>query len=606
MAQTNYNDSDLARHRWVKSTIQRHVAGLRDEADSWRLPLLAYWSRWGQADGIDGTFDDLRAEDHPMLVGINYLYAFVDSLVAAVVPNNPKVNVVPSSQAFEPPAEARELLLNTVWRRQRLESKLRKATARAAMFGRCWLKQTWDAGRTMPKYRVVRPHNVYFDDSVTEYEDIRYIGEVVPLTRGQFESRCAKRGRKNPLYHLSEEDLDSISYSGYPSWMTDDNIDEQGEVNRANYQWITVYEHYDFVANKYYHFVDGLERPIYEGPLPYRLLKNPFVLVTFNDNLVNVRGLGDAALIYPTLEQLNTMATLENWHTRLAIPVPVILENLLDDPEAFVEQFRQVKGPDDVLRLAARPNVSVSDVIGSTPVTQLPIEWQAIRGALVTAIELVTGMPGFMRGTSAGADVATTDALRDEHYNDRNNVRRRILYDAAADLAQGSIGLYLEYLSEDKALPLRSDNGSYTKVDRRVLGFGEMLDGGEVSPDDPWDYQYDLYPYNAAEQNDLVLLKRAFEAMPMAIQNPEINQTRLFAWFFGLLGAPKSIFNSDQEKQAAMAALAPAASEATPESSALPADATGPQALAQVAGGQVEGVSGPQSASAGFESATPT
>lgn len=600
-----FGSNPLSRHMWVYSTIQRHRKALESEARGWRKIILAYWSRWAEDESAELTgLDDIDPDNHPMIVGVNYLFAFVDSLIAAVAPTNPRATIKARRTQLTGVADFRQALVNEVWRKQKLSAKGRKLVGRTALFGRCFLKQVWSSKRGMPKYRVMRPHNIYFDDKAEEWEDLRYIGEIVPLTRGEFEQRLKKRGRKGGKYKLSEKDMERVSFSEYPGWMTDDAIDETGEVHRENYQWVVVYEHYDLVAKKFYHFVDGVETPIYEGPLPYALVDNPYTMLTFNDNMVNLRGISDAALIYPTLDRLNELATLELWHVKAAIPIPVIHEGLLDDPEEFEEQYANVEGPGDAIRLSAPPNVRIHDILGATPTVQLPVEWQAVRMALVTAIELVLGMPGFMRGQGAPGDVATQTALSADAYNDRTNVRQKLLYELFADNAKKTCNLFAEYMEDEDALPVRllEDSESFEEINRRSLGFGAVAEPHE---DSPWDFDYDVYPYNAAEENDLVLLKRALEAAPMFQTSPYLNQERFTKWLLGLLGAPENLVNSEQE-MAAMSAPAPDEMEATPPAADLGIEAALNPTAAAVQGGEVGVASGPQSLSAGFESSSPT
>lgn len=608
MSQSYLSDNtQLSQHQWVYDTIQRHREALESEAKGWRKIILAYWSRWAEEDqSVLSGLDDLDPDSHPMLIGVNYLFAFVDSLIAAVAPVNPRATVKARRSQLESVADFRQALINEVWRKQKLGAKGRKLVGRTALFGRCFLKQVWDSKRRMPKYRVVRPHNVYFDDKAEEWEDLRYIGEIVPLTRGQFDQRLRKQGKKGGKYKLSEKDLEQVKFSEYPGWLTDDAVDEGGEVHRNNYQWVVVYEHYDLIARKFYHYVDGVNKPIYEGPLPYALVDNPFSLLTFNDNMVNLRGLSDAALIYPTLDRLNELASLELWHVKAAIPVPVIHEGLLDDPEEFEEQLANVSGPGDAIRLSAPMNVKIQDVLGATPTVQLPIEWQAVRAALVTAIELVTGMPGFMRGQGAPGDVATQSALSADSFNDRTNIRQKQLYELFSENAKKTSNLFAEYMEEEDSLPVRllEDSESFKEIDRRALGYGAVQDPCE---DSPWDFDYDVYPYNAAEENDLVMLKRALEAAPMFQNSPVLNQERFLKWLMGLLGAPQNLVNSQSEMQAQAPAMPGAPGmEATPPGADLGMEATMNPTAAAVQGGEVGVVSGPASLSAGFESATPT
>ncbi len=73
-------------------------------------------------------------------------------------------------------------------------------------------------------------------------------------------------------------------FGGYPTWLKD-TVRNQSHMNEASldvYKWVTVYEVYDFESDRYYHVLEDIEEPLFEGELPYRYIRNPFVMVTFS------------------------------------------------------------------------------------------------------------------------------------------------------------------------------------------------------------------------------------------------------------------------------------------------------------------------------------
>ena len=122
-----------------------------------------------------------------------------------------------------------------------------------------------------------------------------------------------------------------INFGGYPSWLKDltGNRSMVNNASRDVYNWATVYEFYDFEHKKYYHILEGVDKPIFEGDLPYTYVDNPFVMLQFNENMKDLGGLSDIALISSLQQRLNELDTLELWHAQSSIPVTLIRSETL-------------------------------------------------------------------------------------------------------------------------------------------------------------------------------------------------------------------------------------------------------------------------------------
>lgn len=569
-----------ARWQWVHNCITRHKKTRRDEMQDWSYVAQLYrsedptikggvaqdsaWALMGLSLENDGGEDDYFDR--------NELYAFLDQLVATICPPNPEVTIKARRKQMRAAAKYRELLINEVFGMEKLAVKLWRAVGRACIFPRCFLKVTWNKNKARPKIRVVNPHFVFFDEMASEWEDIRYVAEVKMLTRGEFMARVKKTPKGKGIYNLSPEVIKKVSFGDHSQWMQ--HYDSNGLYGKCHnddtklaYKWVPVYEFYDFVSQTLYHFVEGVEHPVYEAKLPYQLHENPYYMLVFNDNLVNNNGISDAKLVRPTLDRLNDLNTLQLHHIKMSIPIPVLHEGLVDDADDFAEQYRNASGPKDLLTLAAQPRVRVNEVIGHTPVATLPIEWMRTSQGMLDSIERILGLPGFARGQVGNTDVATEAALAGDSVRTRNARRQKIIYHAIEWVAYAIINLYIEYMPADSTVPMQLvDDGPDKDVSRVQLGFG-LPENGEVQADDPWDYRFKALPFNGDEDNRIVRLKNMIELMPTLIQNPEINQRRLWEEVLSLVRLDR-VLNTPEEAQQAMQALAgpPEAMEATPAS----------------------------------------
>ena len=577
-------DARDARWRWIYDCIELHKDSRDHEMQDWEYLTKLYNSEDPQASSGDATLTmyGVGDDDEEDTFNRNELYAFLDQLVATVCPPNPEITVKARRKPLRNAAKFRQILINEVFGLEKLALKLWKAVGRACIFPRSFLKVTWSKKLQRPKIRVVNPHFIFFDEMASEWDDIRYVCEVKMLTRGEFMSRVKKSKRGKGHYNISQDMLKRVAFGQHERWMA--QTDSSGMYSGSNgnsklaYKWIPVYEFHDLVSQTLYHFVEGVPDPVFEGPLPYQLHRNPYHMIVFNDNLKNNNGVSDAALVRPTLDLLNDVNTLQLWHIRSSIPIPIIQEGLVDDPDDFARQYRNATGPKDVIRLAAQPRVAITEVLGHSPVAQLPVEWDGVTQQLLDVVERTLGLPGFARGQVGQTDVATEAAMAHGAVKTRNARRQKIIYGAVEWVAQAIITLFIEFMPMKSTIPMQlMEDGPEVSVSRRLLGFGMPDEEGSVEADGPWDYKFETLAFNGDEDNRIVRLKNVIELLPSLIQNPDVNQRRLWTDVLELVKFERVMNTQDEADKAAQAqqaAMAPEGMEATPPAADNSAQAT--------------------------------
>ena len=575
-------DARDARWRWVHNCIEEHKRARGSEVQKWDYDAQLYRSEDPAASNDDATLAYYGVEDdeEDERFDRNELFAFLDQLVATVCPPNPEVTIKARRRPMRNAAKFRELLINEVFEMETLAIKLWKAVGRACIFPRAFLKATWSKKKARPKVRVVNPHFVFYDEMASEWEDVKYVAEVKMLTRGEFMARVKKSKRGKGDYLLSPEMLQKVSFGDHERWMQHHDssglYSGSGSNAKRAYKWVPVVEFYDLSSRTLYHFVEGLPDPVYEAPLPYQLHDNPYYMLAFNDNLKNNNGLSDASLVRPTLNRLNDLNALQMWHIKSGIPIPVLHEGLTDDPDDFAAQYRSARGPGDIIKLAAQPRVRIEEVLSHTPVPQLPVEWQQVSQQMLDVIERILGLPGFARGQVGQTDVATEAAMAGDSVRTRNARRQKIIYLAIEWLSRAIINLFIEFMPSDSTIPMQlMEDGPEVSVSRRLLGFGMPSDGA-VEGDDPWDYKFSALAYNGDEDNRIVRLKNLTELLPNLVQNPEINQRRLWQEVLGLVKMDRVLNTAEETQQAAQAQQAAMAPE-----EAMGATPPGPDMSAQ-------------------------
>lgn len=530
MADTKYNPA-----KKFPAIIKQQKTKLDGERKRW-----AKWARWYRSEffrtndedyEMDGSLGVPNYNSDEITMEQNFVYSYCDTMVANIVPPNPQVTVQPRKEDLREAAKLREMLINDCLRRNKVHAKLWKLTTRASVWPRAFMKTVWNPKRRTPIFRVIDPKNIFFDNSVEEYEDIRYIIEVTVLTRGEFEKRAKGKGRKKGIY--DKEVADRATFGAFPQWLKDPLKDSPSDMYASQnvYQWITIYEVYDFVSDKFFHFMDDVDEPLLEDNLPYTNLRNPYQILTFNDNLKDIGGMSDVQLIQTAQERLNEIDTLEMWHSKTSIPVMLINGGLVDDPAVLMDLLEDIGGPGEIGVIDTKARVGIGDVIGSTPIPQFSPNFSQMRARCIETIEFVLGIPAYSRGMVGQSDVATELALADTATRTRNARRQKAVYDVIAWMGEAVIALYKEFMRPDEVIPARLlDSPNVEQLTKELLVMNEN--------ERALDYDYEAVPFSAPEANRVVLLKQLERFAPVLLNNPMVNQDKLIQQLLDLLLMP--------------------------------------------------------------------
>lgn len=516
-----------------KAIIETHKKHMQKQVQTWNRFRRWYQSKyWGSGEELPQGA--IQEEEGPEEVSFetNYPFAFVDTMIANVCPLYPKVTVNPRRPELREEAKVREALVNEIFRQNKTHLRLWKMTTHASVYQRGVLKVVWDQRRKRPKFRNIDPRRFFFDLSAEEWDEARYVVEVTTITKDEF-VRLVKKG----VYRNVK--LEDVTFGSYPKWLRDGKNDATMIQKGAQdvFKWITIYEFYDLTpGGGFCHLADGMEKPLFEGDLPYAFLPNPFSLLTLNDNLEDLGGLSDVQLIAPLQEQLNETDTLELMHARASIPVAMINDNALDQPDKFDDAWRNGSQPGSYIHVAVREPYSVADALRWSQVPSMVPGFTAMRERATQTIEFILGIPQYSRGVVGTSDVATEVALADTATRTRNGRRQKLVYDVVSWLAEAVVALFEEFMADNETLNIRLVGRQETvRVDRDAAGFQELK--AELG-ESPLDYDYEAVPYSSAENNRLVQLRNLrenWEPLMLGVQAGTVDQTALMDKLLELL-----------------------------------------------------------------------
>ena len=511
----------------ITGLIDTHKAKSHLDQRKWDQTRNWYNSEPNQPTGVDGESDDLSMET-------NYPYAFVDTMVANICPNNPEVTVNARRKHLHEPAKYRQALINDTFSRIGGHRILWRAATMASVYPRSFVKTVWNFRKRSPDYIVCDLRNIWYDMTAERWEDIRYLIEVTVLTRDDFNSRVKGEGKEDRAY--DPKVAEKAQFGAFPEWLQDKSRDRNlmNESSKEVFEWVTVYEIYDFAGEgRYYHFLEENEEPLFAGELPYRFVRNPFHRVVFNDNLQDIGGLSDVSLIAPVLERLNELDTLMLWFAQTSIPITLLNSGLCDNPERVRTQLRDSTTPGSIVEIAGKANASIGDIIGHTQTPSLSPEFIAIRDRCIQIIEFILGIPQYSRGVVGVSDVATEVALADTATRTRNGRRQKVIYDLIGWQDKTIPGLYEEFLADDEILPVRmNSNTDMIEVTRASMLAREVQ---AAIGEDPLEYDYIAVAYSPTENNRLVQLRNLQQFFPLLVEAQDVNQPALIRKLLELL-----------------------------------------------------------------------
>lgn len=490
--------------------------------------------RWYNSEywGVDEVRPQGAGDDHisDVTMETNFAYAYVDTLVASVCPNNPQVNVHARRAVNKGVAKIREALANEALFRAKAHRIIWNMSTKASVYHRSWLKATWRKDRQQVQYTVIDPRVIWFDREAVCLEDMRYLIHAVVMTADEFQAKIVTETNGDGYDPVIAE---KVKAAAFPQWMREtaatQYVDQSAEASRAAFEWVLVYEFYDFTGEgQFVALADNCEEPLMVAPLPYRTIKNNFYLLTFNENLRNIGGLSDIKLIVPQQKALNEIQTLKLWHALASIPTLLVQAGLIDNPEDFLSALANISGPGQMIMVHGRERVSLRDLIAQTPSPTLTPDWAAAEETARSAIEMILGLPRYARGEVGVVDVATEAALADTAVRTRNSRRQKAVYDMIAWMAETAIAIYTDQLPEDSEIPVRLSDEPDIQV---ITKQSAALDVAKArAGEDMMNYDYETRPFNAPENNRIAMLKMLrdnWDALTQGIQSGAIDATKL-------------------------------------------------------------------------------
>lgn len=559
-----------AKARLENQRINRYRSYYRSDA----------WSGSSDEEFPQGSYDD--SDEVGSTYEKNYVYPFCDTMVASIVPPNPRITVNAKRGMLEEKAKAQEALINDFFTRTRVVNLLWELATKASVCDRAFVKAVWRDGQ--PVFLVRDQRFVFYDTSAERWEDVRYVIDITVLTKEEFGSRVKGRGRRGDKVLYNQKAAEKAAFTAYPTWLRDTDADKSliDAAAMDIFEWVVVYEVYDFSVpgGRFLHVLDNCDEALFEGELPYRFITNNFKKLTFNLNLENTAGMSDVKLIEPSQEELNESLSIKLAHSRASVPATVVNEAYLHDPEKAKTAIISGSQPGAVISIATTQPMPVDNVFGRTPTPSLTPDFNSMMDRAERDIEFILGLPQYSRGVIGAAENATEVAMADTAYRTRSGRRQSLMFEVVQWMAECIIAFYFEFLEDADVLPVRVHDGEPLDISRERIGAGLKAAMGQRGV---LDYDYEVVAYSAAENNRLIQLRNISQYKDVLFNNPAVDQRKLMSRLLDLLQMKDILTPAQPQAMPGVQAAAPSAD--TLATGAMPPGYEPPQAMANMAGG---------------------
>ena len=514
------------KHQEITQLIAAKKSDLERKVSQWELWERLYRNHSGDVREFPTGSRPSNADNTQLNAGTvipiasNYPYGYIDTVAATIVPATPKIEAIPRSSADTVLAANQSLVVNSVFRTEKINKTIRAAAIRAIIHGIGFIKSVYNKEKASVRHYYRSAKSVWFDTEAARWDEITYLGEITYVKQSVVEGRI-----KNKLYKVKP---DVIPYGAKPTWArTNGTSGREEDRSNANavFRWATIIEFYDFVDKKFYHLLEN-GTILFCGPLPYPEVINNYTPIVFNDNLEDLSGLSDIKLIYDLHVVLDEIDRLELHHAATSIPITLVDKRVTSAAEEALGAVARLNIPGGYLPVGVNPNYSLKDMFSQTPVTQLPIGFDKMRARVLAAIEFILGLPQYARGVLGGTTIATEAALADTALRTRMGMRIQVINETLERLAYVTMQLFHQYKGDNnpiKVEPTRTQNA-------------QAFDAQQLWSDEKAFYvKFEAIEHSPLSNNKQFRLQQLTQAMPLLQASPNVDQGKLTLEFLTLL-----------------------------------------------------------------------
>lgn len=424
----------------VRRLVRVHHESLKKESQEWDDLI-----KWYNGENIGDP-------ERKMYLNLGFMLA--DSVGAAMSLRNPRFHLHAKRADLDDKARAGSKVLDQDAQANHLSDRINEMVRKAVLYPRAFAKVVWHSKLRRPHVIALDPRQVWWDKGY-KFEEAPYIGATFAFRKDEIEDMVEKGWNpKGVPDHPAEKTR--------PWWMK--SKDKQTDETLADILKLRLVHEIIFPGeNRCVHYMTGAEKFLYDGPLPYERVANPYVKLSFHSNLKDEGGLSDCQLVKVLQGAINELDETLIDHAKRSVPITLMDQEALgeDAIEAIVDarvgELVGVQGSN----MGGRP---LSAALAAAPMpTMSPDFYQARRQMHETAMWVV-GLPDWMRGQATkNLETATQAAQTEQGMRNRFTYRLGLVNECMRQIGQRMWELRLEHMDpyervaltpqDQKALP---------------------------------------------------------------------------------------------------------------------------------------------------------
>jgi hypothetical protein len=174
--------------------------------------------------------------------------------------------------------------------------------------------------------------------------------------------------------------------------------------------------------------------------------------------------------------------------------------------------------PGQIIQVALAQGKTIQDVISQTPLSGPSTTFAVMRERLVQLLEMVLGMPEYMRGGTGNTEVATELALADTGFRTRNGRRVANNNKLVSNVAQDLVNVLMEVMDEKKMI--------YAQVD--AVAEAHEIPPTSLMKSTPMEvFVVEVVAASPTENHRMLQLQKLQQYLPMLLNNPAVDQSKL-------------------------------------------------------------------------------
>lgn len=350
--------------------------------------------------------------------------------------------------------------------------------------------------------------------------DVGYDPEAKLPSRSRFWLQCNRMNWrtftqyiKNGTYKRPGKLTDTLYPDKTPTWTKTKSSEATSD---DIFGIALVWEVYDMVSMKAYHWHETTKSILWEGPID----DQPLAMYSLNHNLKNLDGLSELELILDQQEAINNVYTTmhQTMHRMLS---RMLVDTSIVDISEISKAYNAPAGSWNPINMRNAQGRNLKEAFFQLPTASFDARLPEFSSLMMANAQYITGVNSQARGMAKNVRTAAEVANMEAFSRDRIAFREGNLRDALSKVGERTMRLLQKY-----------GKGPYTVKDKNTFTQLSQIDLNHFHG------HFDIAPYAPVKSNPQMLADIIGRMGNFLVNNPTIPQAQLTELLLESLGLP--------------------------------------------------------------------